>query len=763
MEQLEFQDFSGGVTDYPLNAPPNKVRVCDNLLLNQYQGQAKPFTRPGSYFYDEDYRQAVANRISTCYLYRSKFYIQAAQELYYYTTSGWSEITGPSSKNAFTAATASSVFTYSHWNNHTLIAHSGYQYPRKVWVDNTNTPKIHEAGLPTPSIVGMSHTSAASTADYIYVIVYRFEYVTSDNITFIDRSAPSLPYLATSVTAASVTLNNIPALANGTDDIFQLTSIVKEIYRTTDDGSVLYYAGEIPNATTSFADSVSDATLVDKVDNELLYTEDGRAANDRPPRCKLVHIFGDIAYYANLKIYNSDTSLDEVFTYRVQQSIPGDIDASPGDFYVDVDDEIVGMGSTKSNLVLLCRNSVYRVDGQIDELGRGEMIAERISDTANCVSAQSVVQTLDGVFWAGDDGIYFTDGFQVIKLNGDYDKTYREFVSEGGDPNQTKQNRIQGKYDKKRNRIWWTVQHLTNSVSGDVDKCYILDLNFGIKPEASFQTATGVSSFTPSAIEFDSGNLIRCHKDGYVFKHSDSLFSDIKVDGAVLTATPTYQTIFYTLETVSTNFGTSFTRKYVPSMNMTAESSTNLSLQITSNNDDQKSLVDLSPVRYRGSILWGDPDIYWSDSSLIWGQQGLISEKRRFPAKNMRCLYKGLKFTNAKVVIISSDGLSVATVNASAKTVTLPGSFEWPTYAVDYMIAFEADGFVNEFTITARTVSTLTYSDATNITASAASARWVIRGYPKNEVLNLINYSIHYNMFGPTQDVFNKTDTGEPS
>jgi len=760
LEILEVEDFSGGVTDYPLNAPETKMAQCDNLLLNQYQGQAKPFTRPGSYFYDEDYRQVVANRISTCFLYRSKLYTQAAQEIYYYTPSGWSEITGPSSKNAFTAATTASVFTYSHWNNHTLIAHSGYQYPRKMWVDNTNAPKIHEAGLPTPSISGMSHTSAGSTADYVYVIVYRYSYLTSDNITFIDRSAPSLPYTATGVTAASVTLNNIPALANGTDDIFQLSSIVKEIYRTIDDGTVLYYVGEIANATTTFVDNVSDGTLQE---NELLYTEDGRAANDRPPRCKLVHVFGDIAYYANLKIYNSDTSLDEIFTYRVQQSIPGDIDSAPGDFYTDVDDEIVGMGSTKSNLALLCRNSVYRVDGQIDELGRGEMIAERISDTANCVSAQSVVQTLDGVFWAGTDGIYYTDGFRVLKLNGDYDKTWKEFVSEGGELNSTKQSRIQGKYDKKRNRIWWTIQHLTNSVTGDVDKCYVLDLNFGIKPEACFVTQSGLDSFSPSAIEFDNGDLIRCHKDGYVFKHSDSLFSDIKVDAAILTATPTFQTIFYTLESIQFSFGTAFSKKYVPSMNLTAESSTNLSLSITGNNDDSKSLLQTAPIRYRGSILWGDPDVYWGDVSLIWGQQGLIAEKRRFAATSMRCLYKGIIFENAKVVIISSDGLSVADINAVSKTVTLPGSYEWPTYAVDYFIAFEADNFVNEFTITARTNTTLTYSDATNISGTMAGSRWVIRGYPKNEVLNLINYSLHYALFGQTQDVFNKTDTGEPS
>jgi hypothetical protein len=685
--------------------------------------------------------------------------VQSGQELYYFNA-GWSEIAGYSSKNAFIAATTASVFTYSHWNNHTLIAHSGYQYPRKVYVNSSGVPKIHEAGLPTPSIVGMTHTSAASGNDHIYVIVYRYEYVTSDNITLIDRSAPSAPYIATNATTAALTLNSIPVLANGTNDIFELTSIVKEIYRTIDDGTVFYYVGEVPNATTTFADAVSDATLQENI---LLYTEDGRAENERPPRCKLVHVFGDIAYYANLKIYNATSTLDEIFTYRVQQAIPGDIDAAPSDFYVDVDDEIVGMGSTKSNLVLLCRNSVYRVDGQIDELGRGEMIAERISDTANCVSAQSVVQTLDGVFWAGDDGIYFTDGFQVIKLNGDYDKTYKEFVTESGVLNATKQARIQGKYDKKRNRIWWVVQHLAPVASDDVDECYVLDLNFEVKPEATFTSCSGLASFSPTAIEFDSGDLIRCHKSGYVFKHSDNLFSDIKVDSSILTATPNYQTIFYNLQSVFFDFDTSYTRKYVPSMNFTAEASTNLSLQIVSNNDDSKSLANLAPVRYRGSILWGDPDVYWGDASLVWGQQGLIKEKRRFPARNLRCLYKAIKFQNAKVVIISSDGLSTADVNAGAKTVVLPGSFEWPTYSVDYMIAFEADGFVKEYTIVARTASTLTYSDPLNTTATGLSVRWVIRGYPKNEVLNLINFGIHYELFGPTQDVFNKTDTGEPA
>ena len=54
MAILELEDFSGGITDYYLNAPQNKLKTCDNLLLDFYPTMGKPSTRPGSKLYSSE-------------------------------------------------------------------------------------------------------------------------------------------------------------------------------------------------------------------------------------------------------------------------------------------------------------------------------------------------------------------------------------------------------------------------------------------------------------------------------------------------------------------------------------------------------------------------------------------------------------------------------------------------------------------------------------------------------------------------------------
>lgn len=742
-QKLEIEDFSGGVTDYYLNAPINKLRRCDNFTLVQYPGAGKPFTRPGSSLYAASQIPPGAQRISTCYLYRDIFFAQSANRLYYLSGGAWQTLLGPTGNNSFLLATTASVFTYSHWNHHTLLANSALQRPQKVYLNASTVPVLVEAGLPKAAVPTVNSSTAGGN-NWLYKIVFKNTYVTKDSVTYIDYGTPSDSLLVKDVNAVNL---GFPAFSNGSMDNFPTATMQREIYRTTSNGTVFYKIATVSgSAAGSWNDIETDANIQL---NELLYTEGGVAANDQPPKCKLVHIFYDTAYYAN--ILN--------LPFRCQQSVPGDIDAAPASFFADADEEIVVLSSTKSNLIWVCKNSVYRVDGQYDELGRGGMFPEKISDTATCISAQSVVQAEGGLFWAGFEGIYFTDGYQVMKLNGDYDKTWKEFVTTAGVSDPVKQVRIQGKFDKQKNRIFWTVQH--TSVT-DVDKCYVLDLNWGVRENATFYTWSGLDSFSPTAIEFDAGDLIRADRRGYVLKHLSTLYSDVKIDVAVSPASWVRQTIFYDLETAAFNFGTSFLRKYVTGINIVADSVTNLSLTITSNNDDDKNVAPLLPIRYRGNVVWGDPDVYWGDPSVTWNQDGLILEKRRMPARSLRCSYKSVRFTNAYVVMFTSDLLGTAAVDAALKTVTLTdtATYDWPDNAVDWFISFEQDDYTLEYLVTSRTADTLVYSDGGNTSGDAAASKWELRGYPKDEILNLLNFCLHYTVFGQTQDVFNSADAG---
>ncbi|NDC94888.1 hypothetical protein EB118_12640 [bacterium] len=919
VEKIELEDFSGGVTDYYLSAPPNKMRQCDNLLINQYQNQGKVFTRPGSRLYSAAAPRPIANRITTCFYYKDKLYIQSGEKLLYYksSTSTWEEIPGRSGHNAFPGSNSVSgqpahQFTYANWNYHTFIGNSSLPgYPMKVTV-REGVPELVQAGLPkydetyadrdsanvtktytdtivtagnfivgkkyvivslgttnftligassntvgtqfTATGVGSGNGTAKRIFDtsYLYKLVFRRQYYSgSVEIQFLDVGSPSFPieligayeiglandtlllyggrgffpaignaaktYWAGAEQAYyrwdagtntyielisfediyprirnTITLSGIKTLTNTADTNWDVSSDLKiDIYRTLNNGTSYFLTGTINNGTTTFQDYVPDTIFPiktyatkaqfpaqgefnylyldsatgayyiwykdtnnlysyiiwsnDSLDTqEQLYTNGGVVANDPPPKCRSMHIRSNVGYYGGL-VENP---------YRLLQSIPNDIDSVPESFYVDVDDDIVAVSSTKNNVIILCKRKVYRVDGFFDELGRGGMVIELISDTAGCIGVNTPVQALDGVMWLGKDAVYFTDGFKVVKLNQDYDKTYKTFTS-----NDSRNLKYQGKYDSKKNRIWWTIQ---DESASDLNKCYVLDLNWGIRENSTFTTITG-QSFVPAAIEFIDGDMIRCSDLGYVLIHKDDIYVDPKIDSSITPANWRSETIVYTLETSSYNFGTSAVRKYVTQANVTCDSTTNLSLRIVSNNDDDRIIADLLPIRSRGKIVWGEPDVYWGDYTLDWNKQGLIHEKRLMPAKSLRCNYKSLKFTNAHVAIVSSDIIGNAIVNVSLKQATLVNPLsKWITRSIGYFIAFE-DDFTKEYEITGLSMDEkiITYSDPLGTSLNGSSKQWVIRGRPLGEVLNLLNLSIIYDVAGPSQAAYKVSNSGE--
>jgi len=520
VEKIELEDFSGGVTDYYLSAPPNKMKECDNLLINQYQNQGKVFTRPGSELYDKTAARPDANRVSNCFYYKDILYTQVGQKLFYYksttvnatslvagqvyqitnlgdtnfvlvgaktnelgvyfTATGpgagtgsvrkgiWQEMPGQNGNNAFPGSSVGNQFTHDNWNYQTLIANSSLPgYPMKIInydLSSGTQPYVVQAGLPKFNGVGITFSYATGGGKtYLYKLVYKRSYYAGKNAAseqqFLDLGTPSAALTVTNAATSTpnVTINNIPVLENTTSTNWILNETKIQIYRTLANGTAYYFVAEIDSDTTSYIDSFSDNAISA---NEQLYTNGGVVGNDPPPKCKSIHIRNDIAYYGNVDDYY----------FRLVQSIQGDIDSVPETFYVDVDDEIVAVSSTKNNVIILCKEKVYRVDGIFDELGRGGMVVERISDTAGCIGVNTPVQALDGVMWLGKEAVYFTDGFKLIKLNQDYDKTYKSFTDFD-----SRNVKYQGKYDNKKNRVWWTVQ---DEDASDLNKCYILDLNW---------------------------------------------------------------------------------------------------------------------------------------------------------------------------------------------------------------------------------------------------------------------------------------------
>lgn len=750
---LEITDFSGGMTDYYIGGDSNKYEKADNLLIVKHGNSGKLFTRPGSEIYDDTNYQipAGAQRVGTIKYFIDQLFVHSRRDLYYISAGSWVTMAGPSSNKLFPSGVGdTTAVSTSVWNKHLFITNSDFSKVQKVYKDGSGTWQLRTAGLPSMSAPTVTAGGAGGN-NYLYRFIYYYTY-TVGTVVYEDRGATVEVALTSSLApnSTAVAISNIPALANGSTHNYDTASsnLKIEIYRTTHNGQNFFKVGSVNNGTTTFNDTMSDTTLQDQLP---LYTEDGSPENGDPPLCKYMHVVDDRGFYGHTK------EGSEVFSNRVFQSIPGDIDSVPGDYFVDVQDEITGLSSVASNPIVLCTNFVYRLDGAYDGVGAGFITAQKISDIAGCVSNLSIVQTQQGIFWAGNDGFYFTDGFQVTRVSDSIDKTYQDLISDSD-----RKRRIYGVYETKKKRIWWAVQKEGSAT--DCDTCFILDLNFGMSSDMPFTTASGGSNFSPTALEFIGKDLIRADSRGYIFRHDESIYTDPKVDTTVAPSTWGKSAIIYDYKSPASNFGTIHTRKWITSLNVSCKNETNLSLQINSINDDGRLTASLKPIRIRGFVVWGEPGIYWGDEKVIWNYLGLIDEQRRFPASaGLRCQYKQIQLTNALVAIINSDFAGTATVDGFLKTVTLDDSatYEWPTESEDYYVAFEGDEYSQEFLITDRQDDVLTLYDPNDQMSDATNTKWVIRGKPKGEVMFLLSISIPYTIMGRTSPSFQKSGTGE--
>jgi hypothetical protein len=540
----------------------------------KYGDLGKLFTRPGSALYDEDDPQIPAGnqRIGTLKFFESALLVHSANKIYYQDPL-WTNLDGPTGNNLFPASVDTTYFALmATWAHHLFVTSEAYTRPSKIYYDGSNVLQLRTAGMPalasTPTAVG----SPAGTRAYVYAFAYEYTYNVG-TVEYVDIG----PLTFRSITDGNATTNiaAIPTLSNGADYNYETTVVKVGIYRTTDGGSTqsMYKVGTVTNGTAVFVDTVTDAVLVT---NEPLYTNGGVVQNDPPPLARLVHILENVGFYADIQ------EGTEIRRNRLRQSIDGDIDSCPSSFFADVDDDIVGLSSANGVVVLACDRNAYSVEGRFDELGRGGLFPKKISDTCSCVSSQSVVQTLDGVFWAGEDGIYFSDGFNVLRISEDFTTTYKSFVA-----NATAKERIYGKYDPTSRRIWWSLQE-----DSDCDTSIILHLEWGISPRSSFTTASGGENWAPTAIEFTTeGDLVRADRRGYIFQHSNSIYTDPNIDTSVLPDEWYHVPVIYDFESCAQNFGTNDLRKWVTWINLQARNETNLSLQIYSINDDGRKVT----------------------------------------------------------------------------------------------------------------------------------------------------------------------------
>jgi hypothetical protein len=635
---------------------------------------------------------------------------------------------GPFFKPEFETVGYAAVF------KHTYTTEDGVEHEiisEPQYTDTIETGKIYPIGTSLES--GITTSSSSTNTNFVTNII---------------SSAPT--------SIATVAVGNLPVLANDLNTNYATSEVKVQIYRTVDNGNTYYLCTEVDNGTTSFTDNISDSLSsagVDALDTrETLYTTGGVVENTPAPECRFLHVLDDTAYYG----YVVDTG--QVFKGRVVQSIPGIPETGPGDFSVDLSGEINGISSARTNVVVFCYESIYRLIGGFSEQGSGSITWERIGEKVGCISSNSIVKTEIGLFFAGTNGFYYTDGFQLIKISIDLDLV--SFPSRT--TTRAQQSKIFGSYDADNRRVYWSM--MTNPTDTDADIIFVYHVNYGVKPSGVFTTMSNDTHFRPSAHAFFKKDFIRGDERGLIFKHNAKYLSDPKVPSDLSTALANWGKVHipFDYSSCAMDFGTIYKGQWVNKIHVVGPNAGNANLQIYSVADNRYSATEgqkpLAPIRYTDNMQWGDARVNWGDDDTAWKYDGKMDFKRRFPSGTLRSQLKQIRFLPSYMGVYRSDDYPdgcTASVNHTAKSAQIASptgwsAIEWPGDVIDMYIAFSYDNYENEFLITAiGSANILTFADPDGlVTANLSNQGWVIRGYMKEMGFSLMSYVVQFSELG---------------
>jgi len=599
-------------------------------------------------------------------------------------------------------------------------AHTSGGSSHQVTAKSTATELISSAG--------------GSGSSYLYALHYKYTYQTLDK-TFIENS--DILFLEVSNVGTpnaqniTITLPNLSSMSE-----YDVSNISVAVYRTFDGGQDFFKLDEVPANTATYVDSKTDLAIEN---NAPIYSAGGILADEPPPRSKFNVIVNDTLVLGHIK----DGNLE--LPNFIQFSKPNRLYSCPSQFRLEFDEDVKGLGYINTYTIVFCESKIYRVEGGFSSTGEGFVRKRLISDTVGTLSHESIVNTKSGVFFASEDGFYFTDGFQYKKISTDINKTFKALASVTD---------IKGTYSKLNNRVLWSAKRDSSNTYNDT--IYVAHLDYPtIKDGFAFSFFDGGedgSNFSVSGIGFDNeagnNNLLRLYPNGYFIYHDDILNDDsfVSVD-----KTPDLwdtQTIFYNIDTVNFDFNDPKVRKWVAKMNVNAANVSALSLQISSSNDNTDQFSNLKSVIDQSNISWGDPTVVWGSDSILWNLLPIISKWRYFPAtlQSIRCMYKQLRFKNAYIIIDTSDAIGNVSIVASTTTVTLLShpTNTWVSDSVNYFISFAHESYAYEYKITAISGAALTITDSANTLTDSSDTAWLIKGYKKGEILNLSNYVVSY-------------------
>jgi len=612
-------------------------------------------------------------------------------------------------------------------------------------------------------------TAGANTYIYRFLLKHQYEVSTSSSgeTVFIDRSAFYEVTLASAADPGSNPVNlYVPRLISGTNECWDRANIIWELYRTEAGGSTFYRVPisetDVETSGNLITDSTSDAALVDE---EVIYTDGGIFENDQPPHSIYCTVANNAAWYGSI------LEGKEHKKSRLRQSKPGDFDSCPEEFFVDVYDEMTGVGRVNIYPIVGCTNSIYRIEGLIDAQGRGTLQRRVISNSIGVKNQKSFVNIMamtplgpaEGLAFAGSDGFYFTDGFKLYNLTHEnLQDRYNALFFEN----------CQGMFDPVGNRVYWVVRESASSSDNDVMWVWDLDEPVGEGRAGVFTTIKNdKNSFRFSSIWYGVGknDAVENRKpfimiggdQGHLFRFNSTYLSDPKTRPTSKISSVTTH-IPMDFKGISSSFGLEGVKKWASKFLIKLSQITPISIEPQIARDHSPSFIALKEIRHRENFTWGDPEPVWqsgtatppSDPNYRWNTFEAIMRKKREPKETLRFTSQQLRLKNSFTNIINSDNFGTVDIDSVALTATLTtAGVIWPNDVEDYVLSFEGDSYVEEWVIGERTSDTvLTLKDPLFSLSTLSAQKWVMRGFRKYEIWELLSYSIPWHALGDAHD-----------
>jgi hypothetical protein len=743
--QTLLNDFSAGITDKIVNAPPNSAAALDNFFINEY---GKPELRWGT---TVKFEQDAVQRIMGLFLLNDDLFAFRNEEMYIYDSVGPSltALTTPNPEPFFQSTGTEIYPNAAEWRDQLYVCNTDNNRPMRIYRDNTNTLRAHEIGVPAfdGTSVNFTPPGVGSTFTYIYEIHWSYTYnvggVTYKNVGQTYRETvessvaigPGNPVSITGLPTLSVTNNQL-----------DVSNFKIEIYRTQNNGTVPFLISTLNHGTATDSDTAADSTLLN---NASIYNADGSFEHTRAPKCKAMVVVNDIAYY----LAPSDEDTGEVKPYRVQQSMPGIPSATDADFFEEFDDKVVGGSHINGIPLIMTETYIYRIDGAINVFGNGVMRKRVLSETAGCVSHNSIIRVNDRVYWMGRNGVYVTDGFKVDYIPAvlNLQDTYAELSS-----TEDRRKKVTATYDYREERIFWACSD--NDVENN--QLFVLNLKTG-----GFNKVKG-NQFFPTALEYLDQEVVRGDELGYIYSHTEDVQSDLNRDVLNPVSDWVKTHIPYYFESALVDFGNPAMRKWVPEATMSFGVVSNMAVKPISNNDKSRVVAPMKEMRSVDSFFWNDPNFIWNDPNTSWRAAEVKTFQRHFPRGSARCRRKQVIMEPAQIIRYISDSLGNATVGEVNPGISTDlfvdldtAGVIWPSDIVEQFIAFESEGYANLHSIKSRTDTQLIITGGGSPTL-AADQKWQIVGFEKDQKFTIESISIRYANIDNQGDKFSTEQDG---